>query len=73
MHRHVLYWYHFYLNHLGGSRLENTIRQVCYWKVLVSHAELSVKTCKKFQHFKNRKTIYEQLKTRIITALKLCN
>ena len=33
--RRVLDWYHFYLNHSGGSRLAKTIREVWYWKGLV--------------------------------------
>ena len=30
MRRRVLDWYHFYLNHPGGSRLTKTTRKVCY-------------------------------------------
>ena len=28
MHRCVIYWYYFYLNHFGGSRLDKKIQQV---------------------------------------------
>ena len=59
--RSVLYWYHFYLNHPGGSILVTPIREVCYWNVLVAQAELFAKMCKTFQQFKKRKTIYGHL------------
>ena len=38
--RRVLDCYHLYLNPPGGSRLAKTIREVCYWKILVTQAEL---------------------------------
>ena len=28
LHIHVIYWYHFYINQIGGSRLANTTRKV---------------------------------------------
>ena len=31
LHRSVIYWYHFYLNHPGVSRLSKTIIKVFYW------------------------------------------
>ena len=68
--RRVLYWYQLYLNNPGGSRLENTIWHVFYYKGFVIQSQLSVKTCKKFQQFKKRKTIYGQLPPKIISALK---
>ena len=34
-HRSVLYWYHIYLKHPGGSRLVNKTRKVCYWKLII--------------------------------------
>ena len=70
---HVIYWYHFYLNHPVIIRGTNNILQICYWKGLVSQAELLVKTCNKCQQFKNRKTIYRQLSPKIIPALKPWN
>ena len=68
--RCVLYWYHFYLNHPGGSRLSKKIREVCYWKGIVAIAELFTKTWKKFQQFKNRYTIYGHLPPKNIAELK---
>ena len=35
--------------------------------------DLYIKTCNKYQQFKNRKTIYGNLPTNIISALKWCN
>ena len=61
MRRRVLDWYHFYLNHPGGSILKKTIRELCYWKVLVTQEELFARTCNNFQHFKNIKTLYGHL------------
>ena len=66
----VLYWYHFYLNHPGGSRLANTMRYVCYWKGLVAQAELFANTCKIFQQLKERKTFYGNMPPKNIAELK---
>ena len=68
--RHMLDWYHFYLNHLGGSRLATTIRGVCYCKGLVTQAEMFAKTCKICQQFKKINTIYENLPPKNIAELK---
>ena len=73
MRRRVLYWYQFYANHPGGSRPENTIQHVCYWKLLVMQAELSVKMCNKCQQFKKTKTLYGKLLPKIIAVLKPWN
>ena len=68
--RRVLDWYHFYINHPGGSRLAKIIREVCYWKSLVNQAELFAKMCKIRQQFKKRKTIYRYLPPKNISELK---
>ena len=34
MRESTLNWYHHYLNHPGGDRLGNTIKETCYWKGL---------------------------------------
>ena len=67
----VLYWYHLCINHTGGSILAETIREVCYWKVLVTQSELHAKPCKICQQFKNRKTIYGNFPPDNIAELKL--
>ena len=36
MHRHVIYWYHLYINQHGGGRIENNTGKLCHWKVLVT-------------------------------------
>ena len=69
--RCVLYWYHLYLNHPCGSRLAKKTREVCYWKGLVTQAELFTKTCKTCQQFKRRKTLYGNLPPKNISVLKL--
>ena len=71
--RHVIDWYRFYTNQSGGSCITNTVWQVWYWKGLLIQAELSVKTCKKCQQLKNRKTIYAHLPPKIIAVLKPWN
>ena len=70
MHRRVLDWYHFYLNHPGVSRLAKQIQWVCYWKGLVMQAELLTKTCKTCQQFKNIKTLYRHLPPNNIKELQ---
>ena len=64
--RLLLDWYHFYLNHPGGSRHAKTTREVCYCKVVVTQAELFNKTCKICQQFEKRKTLYGHLPPKIL-------
>ena len=71
--KNVIYWYHFKLNHPGGSRRAKKNREVCYWKGLVTQAELFAKTCKICQQFKNRKTLYGYLPPKNIEELKTWN
>ena len=70
LHRCVLDFYHFYLNHPGGSRLAQIFREVCYWKFLVAQVELYDKLCKICQHFKNIKTLYGRLPPKNIAEIK---
>ena len=51
----TLNWYHHYLNHPGGDRLANTIKQNCYWKGLSNQAKQFVKTCKICQQYKKKR------------------
>ena len=51
----TLNWYHHYLNHPGGDRLGNTIKQTCYWNGISNQAKLFVKTCKQCQQHKSRR------------------
>ena len=39
----TLNWYHHYLNHPGGDRLANTIKQNCHWNGLSSQVKQFVK------------------------------
>ena len=68
--RHVLDWYHFYLNHTGGSRLAKTIWKVCYCKGLVTQAGMFVKTCNTCQQFKNRNILYGNIPPKNTAELK---
>ena len=48
-------YYHYYLNHPGGDRLGNTIKETCYWNGLQNQAKTFVKTCKVCQEYKKKK------------------
>ena len=61
----TLNWYHHYLNHPGGDRLANTIKQNCYWKGFSNQAKQSVKTCKFCQQHKRKQ------KYRYVSAKKI--
>ena len=69
--RHVLDWYHLYLNYPNISRLDKKTREVCYWISLVTQTELHDKPFKMCQKFKNRKTLYGRLPPKNISELKL--
>ncbi|GFH50707.1 hypothetical protein CTEN210_07183 [Chaetoceros tenuissimus] len=51
----TLNWYHHYLNHPGGDRLGNTIKETCYWKGLSNQAKDFVKTCEVCQQYKKKR------------------
>ena len=68
--RHGLDWYCFYLNDPGGSRLPKTTREVCYWKFIVTQAQLFYNTCKICQQLKKRKNIYGHIPPKNIVELK---
>ena len=68
--RRVLDWYHFYINHPGGSRLAKIIREVCYCKDLVMQTDMFDKMCNIYQQFKKRKTISGHLTPKNIAELK---
>ena len=70
MRRRVLDWYHFYLNHPGGSRPAKTTREVCYWKNIFTQAEMYDNPCKICQRFKKRNTLYGLLPPKNIAELK---
>ena len=63
-------WYHFYLNHPGGSRISKTIQEVCHWNGLVVKSELYSKLFNICQQFKNINNIYGRLPPKNITELK---
>ena len=51
----TLNWYHHYLNHPGGNKLGNTIKQNYYWKGLSNQAKQFVKRCKICQQHKRKR------------------
>jgi transposase InsO family protein len=55
MRKSILNWYHYMLNHPGGDRLGNTIKQNCYWKGLSNQAKQYVKTCQVCQQHKRKR------------------
>ena len=71
--KRALDWYHFYLNRPSGSRLSKTVREVCYWKGLVTQEELFAKMCKTRQQLKKRKTLYGHLPSKNIAEIKPWN
>ena len=68
MRESILNWYHHMLNHPGGDRLGNTIKQNCYWKGLSHQAKDYVKTCQVCQQYK-RKRKYGHVPAKIIQDL----
>ena len=57
----TLEWYHYYLNHPGGERLYNTLRQVCYWEGMARQANNFCKKCQVCQKHKPRRQKYGKL------------
>ena len=68
--RWVLYWYHLYLKHPGGSRLTKNNPGVFYLKGLVTQEELYANPCKICHQFKRRNTQYGHLPPNNIAELK---
>ena len=67
----VIDWCHFYLNHPSVSIIPKVIREVCYWKGLVTQSDIYDNLCKIFKHFKKRKTVYGRLLPKNAAELKL--
>ena len=65
--RRGLYWYYLYLNHPCGSILAKIIRELCYYKGLVTQSELFAKLCKLCQQFKKIKALYGHLSPKNIS------
>ena len=54
MRKTTLHWYHYMLNHPGGDRLENTIKDNFYWKVISNQEKQYVKTFQVCQQHKKK-------------------
>ena len=69
----VIYWYHLYLNHLVGGRLQNNIQNLCYWKVCFVQAEITTSPCKLMSTVQKWKRQYGHLTSNNISEPKPCN
>ena len=67
----MLYLFHLYIKHLGGSTLATTIREVCYWKFIITKSEFYAKPFKICQQFKRINTLYGRLSPNNIAELRL--
>ena len=70
LHRHMLDWYHLYINHHDGSRITEKILELCCCKDLFTQSEIYDKLCKICQKIKNIKTIYVHMPPKNISELK---
>ena len=61
----VVQWYHFYLQHPGHTRLEETIKATMYWKNMRGHIRKHVKICPTCQRAKITRTKYGKLPTKV--------
>ena len=71
--RCVLDWFHFLSKPPRWQQTCKKHRGLCYWKCLVTQAQMCTKACKICQQFKKRKTIYRHLPPRNIAELKPWN
>ena len=63
----VLNCYHYFLNHLGATRQEQTTRQKIYWKGMTEDIKHFVKTCHTCKKFKKNRKKYGKLSLKDIT------
>ena len=73
--RHVVLWFHHYLQHPGHTRLEETMQATMYWKGMRTTIRSITKSCRTCQVNKKRKPKYGHLppKTVITTPWRsLC-
>jgi hypothetical protein len=61
-------WYHHYLQHLGTTRLEETLCAAMYWKGLRHSFRTFVKNCHKCQVNKRRQRKYGKLPTKLVIS-----
>ena len=47
--RHMIIWYHLYINQPGADILANTTKQVCYWKGIKNQERKFANHCKECQ------------------------
>ena len=63
----VLNWYHYFLNHPGETRMEQTMRAKIYWKGMTNDIKHFVKTCHVCKKFKKNRQKFGQLPLKDIT------
>ncbi len=61
-------WYHHYLQHLGHTRLEETMNDVIYWKGMQTTIQSIMKSCKSCQVNKRRTLKYGHLPSKIVIS-----
>ena len=61
----ALQWYHYYLQHTGISRLEETLIAVMYWPGLRANIRQYVKSCERCQKGKQHKRQYGRIPPRL--------
>jgi hypothetical protein len=59
--RRVVLWYHHYLQHLGHTQLEETMKATMYWKGMRTTIRSLTKSCRACQVNKKRKLKYGHL------------
>ena len=65
--KHVVEWYHHYLQHPGATQLEETLwGAIYYWKVMLRIVRAYIKNCKKFQVNKKCQKLYDKVPTKMV-------
>jgi hypothetical protein len=67
--RCAVLWYHHHLQHLGHTRLEETIKATMYWKGMRSTIRSITKSCRSRQVNKKRKLKYRHLPSKIVITI----
>jgi hypothetical protein len=67
--RHAMLWYHHYLQHLGHTRLEETMKATMYWRGMRSTIWSLTKSCRSCQVNKKQHLKYGHLPSKIIITI----
>ena len=66
----MIYWYHFYLKHLGVSGLSKKFKEYVFGKALSRNQNCIISRARYVKIFKNRKTLHGHLPPKIIAELR---